>query len=196
MCLAIAKPASVMIPEDHLRTGWVHNSHGAGYSFVKDGKVVICKGFMKLKEFMEAYLADAQANTDSPFIVHFRIASMGDNSDANTHPFPIEGGALIHNGTLSGTSAVYSRGPSDTNRFAQMYSKHLSFDNIEKHKDKWNKALEYSKLVMLYDDKRYQIVNESLGLWVDGVWYSNTSFRGYSVHGANACLPAIWKSMQ
>jgi len=177
MCLAIVKPASAVVPEDALRAGWISNSDGGGFAFVSNGEVVIANGYMKLKDFYAAYNSAVEANPDSPFLLHFRICSMGDVSKDNTHPFPIEGGALIHNGTLSGTAARYSTGPSDTKYFVEMFKKDLSFDVIQDNKGKWDAAMGHNKLAMLYNDGRYQIVNEGLGVWEGGVWYSNHSFR-------------------
>lgn len=179
MCLAILRPSGIQVPKANLVTGWQHNPDGAGYAFVKDGKVVIRKGFMKLKPFLESYEVDAAINPESNFLIHFRITSQGSNTEDNTHPFPIEGGALIHNGTLTGTGSTYGTGESDTRKFANMFSKNLTFDFVEQNKSKLNLATRGSKLVMLYDDDRYQIVNESDGNWNEGVWYSNYSWKQY-----------------
>lgn len=192
MCLAIVKPKGIAIPDDSIRQGWISNSHGGGYAFVKDGKVQIRKGLMKLKDFNDAFRADEEVNPDSAFLLHFRIRSMGDDGSTNTHPFEIDGGCLIHNGTLTGTVAEYSKGPSDTKLFAEKFKKDLSFDIIAKHKSAWDAALGSNKLAMLYDDGRYQIVNESLGLWAEGVWYSNISYKGYGgTH--NVCDLEDWQ---
>lgn len=159
--------------------GWQHNPDGAGYSFVKDGKVVFRKGYMKLKDFLNTYEVDEAANQESNFLIHFRITSQGSNTAENTHPFPIEGGALIHNGTLTGTGSKYGSGPSDTALFANQFSKNLTFDFVQTHKSKLNLAIRGSKLVMLYDDGSFQIINEDEGHWDKGVWYSNYSYRTY-----------------
>ena len=179
MCLAIVKPKGLIIPDNALRAGWIGNSDGGGYAFVKDGKVEIRNAIMKLKDFLERYRQDEAENPESAFLVHFRICSMGAKSADNTHPFPIEGGALIHNGTLTGTAAKYGMGPSDTKLFADRYAKDLSYDFVLKHKDAWNSALTGNKLGLLYDDGRYQIVNEDSGVWSEGIWYSNHSFKPY-----------------
>lgn len=178
MCLAIVKPASAVISSDNLRNGWLANPDGGGYAYVKEGKVVISKGFRKLKDFMAAYTEDSIRNANSPFLVHFRICSLGEVSDDNTHPYPIDNGALIHNGTLTGTGARYGTGPSDTKLFSQRYRDALSFDFVQKYKPKWDTALSGSKLCMLYEDGRYQIVNEKDGVWDGGIWYSNRSYLG------------------
>lgn len=180
MCLAIVRKPRVAVPEEYLRNGWEHNPDGAGYAFVENGKAVFRKGFMKYKEFLEAYQQDAANNPDSVFLIHFRITSQGAKNAANTHPFVIDGGLLIHNGTLSGTGSVSGTGDSDTCKFAEKYSKNLSFDFVTAYSAQFDEALRGSKLCMLYDDGRYKIVNEKDGVWVDDVWYSNYSFRAYT----------------
>lgn len=179
MCLAIVKPASVNLPVDHIRNGWIANSDGGGYGFVREGRAQIRKGFMKLKEFVTAYEKDLEDNPSSPFILHFRIGTDGAIGPENTHPFRIDTGILIHNGMLSGTAARRGTGPSDTALFVDKYKSNLNYDFVVKNKTKWNSALSSNKIAMLYDDGRYAIVNEALGWWVDGVWYSNQSFKGW-----------------
>ena len=180
MCLAIVRKPGVLVPEAHLKAGWEHNPDGAGFAYVANGKAVSRKGFMKWKEFFESYSEAVKENHDSAFLVHFRITSQGNNSPANTHPFQIDGGMMIHNGTLSGTGSMYGTGPSDTAKFAERYKSHLSFDFITQNQDKFDEALRGSKLCMLYDDGRYKIVNEKDGNWLDDVWYSNYSYRTYN----------------
>lgn len=178
MCLAIYKPASVLIPEDHLRNGWIGNPDGAGFAFIKDGEVEIRKGFMLLKDFMTAYKEAAESNPDSPFLVHFRIRSMGSREAINTHPYRLpDGGALIHNGTITGTGATWDTGDSDTQFFIKKYGDSLTFDIVTEIMDDLEKALDYNKLVMLWGNGKHIIVNESVGQWDEGVWYSNGTFR-------------------
>lgn len=194
MCLAIFKPAGVSVPPEHIKEGWITNSHGGGYGFVKDGKAVYRKGLMKLRDFAQAYNEDAIANPDSPFLLHFRIRSMGDQDEINTHPHQIDGGILIHNGTLTGTGAVYSNGPSDTKLFVDMFKSNLSYDFIDKHKEKWNKAIGYgNKFAILYDDGRHQILNESMGVWEDGVWYSNRSYKQWGTGSRHVYDEGEWE---
>lgn len=177
MCIAIVKPAGADIPIAHLSQGWISNPDGGGYGFNVDGKAVIRKGYRKLKDFLAAYNADVKAHPESNFLVHFRIRSMGDKGAEHTHPYQIENGILIHNGTLTGTGAKWDSGPSDTRIFADRFSKNLSFDLIQNNKEKWNAALTSSnKVAILYDDGRYQIINEGSGVWNGDVWYSNRSF--------------------
>ena len=181
MCLAIVCPVGSFVPLDFLKQGWVSNPDGAGYAFTRDGKVVVKKGYGKLKTFMEDYHKDVRDNDESAFLVHFRIRTMGDRSDKNTHPFIIPNGAMIHNGSLTGTNCKYDVGDSDTSAFASRFGKHLTYDFVyNKNKELGDAIGDYNKLAMLYDDNRYVIVNEERGHWHDKVWYSNTSYKRYS----------------
>lgn len=179
MCLAIVKPRGVQVAREHLLAGWQHNPDGGGYAFVKDGKVVMRKGFMKLKDFIEAYEVDEAVNPESNFLIHFRITSQGAKTADNTHPFLVEGGALIHNGTMSGTGAEYGKGASDTAKFADKFKTNLTYDFVVDNKAQLDIAIQGSKIALLYDDDRFAIINERDGHWKDGVWYSNYSYKTY-----------------
>lgn len=188
MCLAIVKPGPAVIPESHLRQGWISNSDGAGFSYIKEGKVCIEKGFMELKDFLAAYQVASTKYKSSPFLIHFRIRSMGNKTADNTHPFVIAGGALIHNGSLDGTGAQYGEGPSDTAMFAARFAADLTFDIVNNNKKEFDSALGYNKMCMLYDDGKYAIINEKDGVWKDDVWYSNHSFTPRHPHACNSSI--------
>lgn len=176
MCLAIFKPADKDIALSHLKAGWQGNSHGAGFAYVRKNKVESEKGFMKLQDFLTAYEAAAKKNKKSPFLIHFRITSMGHGGADNTHPHLFQHGALIHNGTIYGTGAQHGVGPSDTAKFAEMYGPKLTYLTVQKHKAELDAALKHNRFALLYNDGRHQIINEDEGVWIDGVWYSNRYF--------------------
>lgn len=177
MCLAIYKPAKVSIPEESLRNGWIANPDGAGYAFVHKGKVVIRKGYTKLTDFLKDFNEDVKKHKNSAFVIHFRIRSMGDKTPENTHPFPVEGGVMIHNGTLNGTGAIYQSGPSDTRLFSEKFKDKLNLKFVLGHRAELAEAIgRYNKFVFLYDNGQGVIVNEDAGQWRDDVWYSNFSF--------------------
>ena len=176
MCLAIFKPPGLEVIEARLKGGWQSNPGGAGFGYIKGKKVHYEKGFMKLQDFLTAYYAAAKKYKKSPFIIHFRIPSMGHSGSENTHPFPFAHGALIHNGTIYGTGAAHGTGPSDTAKFTERYGPKLTFENVQANKRQIDLALGYNKVVILYNDGRHQILNEGEGAWMDGVWYSNRYF--------------------
>jgi hypothetical protein len=53
----------------------------------------------------------------------------------------------------------------------------LGYENVQKYKKSWDDVLGYNKVAILYGDGRHQIINESGGHWLDGVWFSNYSHR-------------------
>lgn len=186
MCLAIFKSAAGTLTDAQLKNGWENNDDGGGFAYVENGKVVVSKGHMKWEAFLAAYKKAQETHGGSPFLVHFRIRSMGGLSEDNTHPFPIDSGALIHNGTLDGTTAKYGEGPSDTSLFAYRFGNYLTFDRVQKYRKDWEDILgRGNKMVMLYDDGRHAILNADAGHWLDGTWFSNYSHQraAYGVLG-------------
>ena len=177
MCIALVKLPDANVSEDNLRACWQSNPDGAGFAYIKDGKVTIEKGFMTLKPFMEALNVALEANKESTFLIHFRIRSMGDKSADNTHPFEFEHGCMIHNGTMDGTGAKWGDGPSDTALFVKKFEEKLTYPVLEKNKEDIEKAIGSNKLAFLFHDGTHFIVNAAVGNWDNGVWYSNYSYR-------------------
>lgn len=154
----------------------MNNPDGAGYAFVLDGKVKIVKA-LKWSMIEKQYKKDYRRYGDrSPFLVHFRIASHGAVCYENCHPFALsDGGAMIHNGMLPFAD---DRTKSDTKELA---------DNINKvfapgwQHDTYAVSILHeaigkgNKLVFLWPNYEYLIVNESSGFWRDKAWFSNYS---------------------
>ena len=196
MCIAIAKPMGVDIPTDDILTNCFNNNpDGAGFAFNHNNEVVIRKGYMKLKDFLDAF-----HKYDKKFdfknrgvLIHTRITTHGGTNPQMCHPFPInsdEGAlkkieyvspfAVIHNGIISLTSAEATRKKdmSDTAVFVQKY-----LTKIAKNK-KWfgNKA--NIELIEELIDSKMAILNGSgkiimtSGFTEDnGVFYSNSSYK-------------------
>ena len=183
MCIAIVIPEGATVNKDYLHNGWCANSDGGGFAYVRKGKVKIVKSLMKWKTWEDAYYTAREANPDSPFLVHFRIRSAGSNTADNTHPYALKTGAVIHNGTLTGSGADWYRGPSDTAKFVEKFGEHLTYDNVLSKKLAMEAAIGYNKLAFLFNNGKFVIVNEDAGHWDAGVWYSNGSFRTNIVVG-------------
>ena len=99
MCLAIVKPASIVIPQAYLEHGCENNPDGAGFAVQHKGSVVIYKGFFTADDFFSAW----EKHEHKSAVLHFRLASAGDISYKNCHPFQlVNGGALVHNGHFAG----------------------------------------------------------------------------------------------
>ena len=185
MCMAIFKPAKVVVKEEHLRNSWIANPDGAGFAYVKAGKVVVEKGFQTVKEFLAAYDKVFKKNKNSPFLIHFRIRSMGAKGSEHTHPYVFQHGALIHNGTIHGTGAVYDSGPSDTELFTRRFGNEMTYENVTALKVKLEQALDFNKIVILYPTKDAVILNERKGYWHEGTWFSTKAYetRNRSYYG-------------
>lgn len=106
MCVIMAtkdKP----IPEEWITKGFEANNHGAGAAWREDGYVHWKKG-LDLDQIQEL-----AAKLTPPYILHFRIQTVGGVRPELTHPFPIEptvnlalegktkGYVLFHNGGWS-----------------------------------------------------------------------------------------------
>lgn len=198
MCVAIFSPNGKQVPNDMLYSGWTSNRDGGGFAYVdkKAGKVVIQKGFMLYNEFQKAYEKACKENPDTPFMIHMRIRTSGHTNGNNTHPFPIKGGAMIHNGNFFTPGGKYLGAKddlkSDTRVFAENLHNILSFEDVTAAgKDILRAVGGYNKIVFLYDDARHVILNEEGGVWIDDIWYSNGSCRVYNRNPSAAAVPAL-----
>lgn len=182
MCIAIFKPADKSIPKDTLRTCFDNNDDGAGFSYINTDfcgvRRLKIKKYMKFEDFYKAYEKATRLFPDSPFIIHFRIGTHGEKSSYNCHPFWVRKDLVfIHNGIISGVGT--DKRKSDTQLFNDKILKKLPKD-WERNDAIWSLIhgfIGMSKLIFLNTDGEYMIVNEDKGEWVDGVWYSNSSYK-------------------
>ena len=176
MCIAIMQPRGQRVPEDILCRAAFNNPDGAGYAYVDEYGVVQSnkgKTFKGIKSQLRIDL-DTYAN-DSDFLIHFRIATHGDVCVDNAHPFPLKGGGMmIHNGILD--IPGLPEGHSDSRYFAKNVISKLPANWYRT--PHWPEYLEdiilTNKIVCIYPDQTI-ILNEKLGDWKGGVWYSNSS---------------------
>lgn len=174
MCVAIFKPPGVNIREEILRAAWEVNRDGAGFAFLKKGKVKISKGYMTFDAFKAAWDIHTQRHPSSPFLLHFRIRTQGAVDQERTHPFAVAEGAMIHNGSIQGTGVTYNSEESDTSTFAKKLGARLTFTFTSSNKKELGEALGWNKLVFLYNNGKHVIINEDKGEWREGAWFSNT----------------------
>ena len=93
---------------DTLKSAELLNNHGAGMSYISNNQVHYEKGINaeKIHEILQSGI------TGKKVIIHFRLASVGNQSKQLCHPFPIsnkaelsisgiaDNGVFFHNGTL------------------------------------------------------------------------------------------------
>lgn len=183
MCIAIVQRPGAVLLEKQIEQGWRRNGDGAGFAFIRDGKVEIKKGFMNLEAFKKAYYdAVKEFGKDSPFLVHMRIRTSGLVDKHNTHPFPIKDGAMIHNGVLFTPTGKHAgdgkKSNSDTKVIASTLFNVLVKQDLITAQPEIEKVIgTWNKFAFLFNDGEFLIMNEDQGDWVDNIWYSNTSCR-------------------
>lgn len=174
MCIAIVKKIDGVITDEAIRNSDDANPHGAGYAFVKEGKVVVKKGFFKVEEFIKAFREDEKHyGQETPFILHFRWATCGLTNVANCHPFPTKHGAMMHNGHFYNSNTNMS----DSAEVAEELGEYLSKDNVGTKMKELEDIFNHNKVALLYHDKSFAIINEQLGEWDNNVWYSTTAWQ-------------------
>lgn len=182
-----------MLPEQRLHDMFTSNDDGAGFMFVRGGKVIIRKGFMKFKHLLKG-IAEENLTKDDLIIFHFRIATAGSVSPKNTHPFPVTNNvkqlqalrtetdlAVAHNGILS-YEVDKKLDLSDTMTFIRdVVAEKPVRDNIQET-SVWSlleMSVGSSRLVFVNGDGDYALIGDWLEDKVanDGCSYSNLTFR-------------------
>lgn len=196
MCIAIAKPIGVEIPDDDILTNCFNNNpDGAGFAFNHNNEVVIRKGYMKLKDFLDAFHKyDKKFNfKNRGVLIHTRITTHGGTNPQMCHPFPInsdEGAlkkieycspfAIVHNGIISLTSseATRKKDMSDTAIFVQKY-----LTKIAKNKNWFNNRANIELIEELIDSKMAVLNGNGKIIMTNGftedngIFYSNSSYK-------------------
>jgi predicted glutamine amidotransferase len=181
MCIIALKPENTFITDKTIEQMWENNSDGAGFMYADRGNVVIVKGLMSLTAFMNEYRKVQRRK----LVMHFRIRTHGPVSPRLTHPFWITKGglAMVHNGIISSYSNATLAGESDTSMYARALSKRYEnpLDSIcdPLEYERIVKEIGYSKLVFMNGDGETQIVNEKMGHWHNGCWFSNYGYEPY-----------------
>jgi len=177
MCIAIYKDKDIVIPYDNLKQSFESNPDGAGFMYVKNRQLHVQKGFFTFKEFWDAYAPHQERQA----VLHFRIKTHGAINEANCHPFAVNKGfAFVHNGVISGFG---SKDYSDTYHFNEEIIKPLvnKWGNLAMFepaiKELVESRISYSKLIFLDRLGNAEIFNENKGVWDQGVWYSNSSYK-------------------
>ena len=179
MCIAIYKPEGKIIPYATLKECYDANPDGAGFMYAEDKKLHIEKGFFSLESFYDAYVK----HQDKQAVLHFRIKTHGKIDTTNCHPFAVNSSlGFVHNGVISGFGDANH---SDTIGFNNGVLQPLvnKWGNLALFQDPMKDLIEsrigYSKLIFLDRHGNHNILNESKGVWDEGIWYSNTSYKPY-----------------
>jgi len=179
MCIAIlnCKKAG-RLPKTQIKNSWDNNDMGSGLLWNKDGKLNVFKTY-EYDEYIEMYNKLRDDSTIGNIVLHFRIATSGYNGEHNLHPFLVSDDlGFVHNGVIRGLG---NKKFSDTYEFNDMLKKFKhNFLSCEMSKFFISEYIGYSKLIFLDSKDKYTIINEDMGKWTDGNWYSNDSYKEYN----------------
>lgn len=169
MCIA-AISKSGGFTEQELSQFFRANRNGGGYAYAEDGKFFIHRHIMVESDYIEHGMRLADKEN---LVTHCRVATSGGITVENSHPFEMENSVLVHNGVLY---SMYGN-VSDTRDFVKETKSLLDDQALMNNPtvvQKLGKAIgDYNKLILLFKDKQFVIVNEHQGYWKDNIWYSN-----------------------
>lgn len=187
MCLLTFMPPNVDMDYERARTAAKTNPDGfgfaihAGVAIIKDHDMNFDKLWLRWSDMRKTYRGAA--------LFHFRIATHGNTDLGNCHPFDVDNNprsVLAHNGMLPLTMPINDH-RSDTKLFAEIVLPHIGgvealddknfFDDV----GRWASG---NKMVILTVEENVErdwyIINENLGHWDAGVWWSNSSYKTFS----------------
>ena len=178
MCIAIQSKRGTTPSKKALEISFENNQDGCGYAFAYDSKIIIKKGFFSFDEFYKSYIKDNIQHLNK--LIHFRIKTSGKIDRANCHPFLINDEiAIIHNGIIPNFG---NKKESDTIQFIDLILRPIL--NEHGFKILYNPIFKktiidnigQSKLAFINNKGQSYIINESLGNYHKGIWYSNRTY--------------------
>ena len=180
MCLIIAKQPGSIIETDSIEWGCLLNDDGFGFMYVDEDGLQIEKGYQNYVEFIEAFRKLEEQYPDSPFVLHMRMSTSGNEDYENCHPFKIHDDVgMVHNGIINDYS-LKDNAYSDSFLFNKyilqtlpegfIYNRGINLLLEDYAKDN------ASKFVLLDSNKTVKIYNESAGAWDNGVWISSPTW--------------------
>jgi gamma-glutamylcyclotransferase (GGCT)/AIG2-like uncharacterized protein YtfP len=168
MCQIIVKPEGKKVDFEKLNKAQEWNEDGYGVTWWEFGELNTFKT-MEFKRF-KALLSTLK---DTKAVIHLRNTTRGKTCNSNNHPFKIKSGVLFHNGTVNGLSCSVEGG-SDTLALSELINA-CDYNYIEDILPLVKHIIgnTINRLVFFEDDGEITIVNENLGMWENGIWYSN-----------------------
>lgn len=180
MCIAILNQRHEL-SLDTLHNSWANNPQGGGLLFVnkKTNKLQSFKTY-DFRQFYKCYLESLEVAKNETVVLHFRIATQGQRTLDNLHPFVNDKGSLgfVHNGIIS-KHCDYKNDKSDTALFHDQVVQKLN-ENFVYSKDLQSRMTNYvgswNKLIFMNRLGDFAIINEDKGEWFNDQWFSNDSW--------------------
>lgn len=181
MCLLIATTGKARPSKKALKRAAVNNPDGFGFAVITGDKIHTYRS-MDINDTIKQYFAVRDKYPTSPSIFHLRITTHGETNIDNCHPFRVNDDLVMgHNGMLP---IKEENGKSDTRIFAEEWLPELDMQDLldtEEGVKELEKFIGFSKLAFLNTSSLLKhslyIINEDLGHWSEGVWYSNNSYK-------------------
>jgi hypothetical protein len=124
-----------------------------------------------------AWLRDTLPADDRPVAFHARYTTHGDKDLENCHPYPVDGGYLMHNGVLDIETRSNSR-RSDTWHYCRSFfdegAAHAILTSERGRKLVGEHIGDDNRFAFLTRDGQIVIVNRNSGVEYEGLWFSNT----------------------
>jgi glutamine amidotransferase len=181
MCLLILAKGGSTPSKKSLRRAGKANPDGFGFAIIGNDKIHTYKS-MDLEETIGNFYDMRERYPKGHAIFHLRITTHGVTNIDNCHPFQVNDDLVMgHNGMLP---IKEENGKSDTHLFATEWLPEFDMSELLDTPDgiaELSKFATGSKLAFLNTGsqlaKPFYIINEHLGHWKDGVWYSNSSYK-------------------
>lgn len=183
MCLIIYNPDGKMIPKNYIENAYETNKDGFGIMWPENGRLKVIKGMMDFEQIWNIL----SGFNGKKYACHFRFRTHGKKTMDQCHPHKIvkKKVYMMHNGVLD----AFPNHPvkSDTMLFAaairkQIYSGKFDPSNLFTKEviKSFDDSVGSNKLIFMDGSGQAAIINEELGSWDDGCWYSNTySYKKY-----------------
>lgn len=201
MCVIAIKPKDISAIPDAAILGkcWDNNPDGAGVMWTDGRGTVQVKKFTKDErpEFEKWDAAAPYRKNPTAYAVgwHFRIGTHGSLTRPNCHPFacdmdpkriPEEGPhrvpVIMHNGIFTGVKPEGDE--SDTRAFVRLVMAPFFAKGAHRNTGAprwslplWGAFIGSSRVAIMHQDGRTEMLNEKLGEWSDGIWYSNDAYK-------------------
>lgn len=185
MCVLVVCKPNYTPTKEELTQGACKNPHGFGFAIVADDKI-ISERSMSAKKSIARFLELREQYPDGFAMWHARYATHGVKNEANCHPFRVGDSDLTylaHNGILDVDIAQGDK-RSDTRVFAEDILPKIGGVSALDDGTVWNMVSAWasgSKICVLTLDPsaQYQmyLVNEKLGYWDEGIWFSNSACK-------------------
>ncbi len=190
MCLLTYFPPDTQPDAQLLRNGAQFNDDGHGWAIVANNSIITFKS-LNLDQAIDNFVATRKIYPEGPALFHSRLSTHGSISVENCHPFVVNGDSrtvIGHNGIFpKSVQPGKDDNRSDTRVLADDFlgqRDHLRFATQKQQKQLAGWMGKYNKAVILTVDPTYPfnsvIINETQGIWHNGIWYSNDAFEGWT----------------